>query len=94
MQPLLIAKEVAAILRIHEVDVYDLVKCAGLPALRVGKRRLRFDPAALANWLTGQRPAADPVGSTHHTIRERHPGKGGGSQEDYGGKSTATPKQD
>jgi excisionase family DNA binding protein len=51
MEPLLTVRDVAKILRIHENDVYALVKYGELSAIRVGKRRLRFSRSELSKWL-------------------------------------------
>lgn len=54
METLLTASEVAALLRVHQNDVYTLVKSGELRAIRVGKRRLRFSPSAVAAWLDAE----------------------------------------
>jgi len=55
VSPLLTAEDLSQIFRIHINDVYVLVRDAGLPAYRIGQRRLRFQAAEVTTWLTGQR---------------------------------------
>lgn len=49
-ETLLTAEELAPILKVSQWRVYDLVKKEGLPSIRLG-RAMRFDPAAVADWL-------------------------------------------
>jgi len=51
MKQLVKTKFVAALLGVHPHDVYQLVRTGGLPAIRVGARRLRFDLDAVEAWL-------------------------------------------
>jgi excisionase family DNA binding protein len=50
LEALLTVKEVAELLRIHQVTVYRMVRRRDLPSVRVG-RELRFDPADLRRWI-------------------------------------------
>jgi excisionase family DNA binding protein len=50
MEGLLTVKQVASLLAVHEMTVYGWTKAGTMPHLRVGSR-LKFDPAAVAEWL-------------------------------------------
>ena len=51
LNELLSAKQVAAKLRVQPWTIYELVKRGELPAVRIGKRILRFRPKAMADWV-------------------------------------------
>jgi len=46
--------DVAAYLRVHPKDVYELTALHGLPCIRFG-RRLRFDPGDVFRWVEARR---------------------------------------
>ena len=48
---LLTAKEAAAVLRVKPPQVYDLLRRGSLPAVRIGRRRLRVDEAKLREFI-------------------------------------------
>ena len=48
------AADVAAYLRVHPKDVYELTALRGLPCLRIG-RRLRFDPGDVLRWVEARK---------------------------------------
>lgn len=48
---LLLAEEVAPILRVNIQRVYELVRTDRIPFLRLGERQYRFSPLALRRWL-------------------------------------------
>lgn len=48
---LLTATEVAQILRVSTARVYELARQRMLPALTLGQRQVRFDEAALREWI-------------------------------------------
>ncbi len=48
---LLTAKEVAPILQVKTARVYELARERAIPSVRIGERQLRFDEAALRNWI-------------------------------------------
>jgi len=50
LQPLLIAKEAAALLRISERKLWQLQNCGEVPAVRLG-RAVRYDPADVRAWI-------------------------------------------
>lgn len=52
-EPLLTVTDVAKRLAISRRGVYYLLE-RGLPCLRLGKKTLRFDPAAIDAWLADQ----------------------------------------
>lgn len=52
---LLTAAEVASLLQVPTQAVYRMAEWGELPFVRVGKRRLRFDPAALSAWIQQQK---------------------------------------
>lgn len=45
------AQEAADLLRVDKKTVYEAIRLSGLPARRVGKRRLVIPRAALLRWL-------------------------------------------
>ena len=51
LEKLLTAKQAAEILGLSYPQVYRLAKSHALPCVRVGPRRLRFDPPQLRAWL-------------------------------------------
>jgi excisionase family DNA binding protein len=48
---LLTAKEVANILRVSTARVYALARTNSIPSITLGQRQLRFDEAALRNFI-------------------------------------------
>ncbi len=48
---LLTAKEVAPILRVTPARVYELARGRAIPTIIIGERQVRFDEAALRDWL-------------------------------------------
>lgn len=48
---LLIAKEVAELLRVDKQRVYELVRTEQIPVIRVGERQYRFSADAVERWL-------------------------------------------
>jgi excisionase family DNA binding protein len=54
--PLLTAAEVAELLKVPLKSVYRLVDEGDLPAVRVGPRRLRFDPEVIEELIRRGRP--------------------------------------
>ena len=48
---ILIADEVAAMLRIVRQRLYQLVRTHQIPVIRVGTRQYRFSAAAIKRWL-------------------------------------------
>jgi excisionase family DNA binding protein len=48
---LLTATEVAQILRVSKARVYELARQRMLPALTLGQRQIRFEEAALREWI-------------------------------------------
>jgi excisionase family DNA binding protein len=51
LNDLLSAKQVAAKFRVRPWTIYEMVKRGELPAVRVGKRILRFRPETIATWI-------------------------------------------
>ena len=47
----LVADEVAALLRVDKQRVYELVRRKMIPVIRVGPRQYRFSMAAIQRWL-------------------------------------------
>ncbi len=47
----LVADEVAAILRVDKQRVYELVRTRQIPVIRLGERQYRFSAEAVRRWL-------------------------------------------
>lgn len=43
--------EVAAFLNVRPLRIYELVQARHIPFSKIGPRQLRFDPAAIRQWL-------------------------------------------
>lgn len=50
-QQILIADEVAEMLRVDRQRVYELVRRNAIPVIRVGERQYRFDADAIKQWI-------------------------------------------
>jgi excisionase family DNA binding protein len=50
-QQILIAEEVAQLLRVDKQRVYELVRTNKLPVIRIGQRQYRFSKTAVEKWL-------------------------------------------
>jgi excisionase family DNA binding protein len=50
-QSILIADEVAEILRVDRQRVYELVRSNSIPFIKLGERQYRFSRPAIENWL-------------------------------------------
>jgi excisionase family DNA binding protein len=50
---ILIADEVAEILRVDRQRIYELVRTNQLPVIRLGERQYRFSRTAIENFLNG-----------------------------------------
>lgn len=63
MEKLLTANDVAEILGRRRKTVYDLVWRREIPALKINKKMLRFDPKDIQKWLDSKKTTAglDPV---------------------------------
>lgn len=48
---ILIADEVAELLRIDRQRVYELVRTDTIPVIRIGQRQYRFDFDAIQKWI-------------------------------------------
>jgi len=48
---ILVAEEVAKILRVDKQRVYELVRTNKIPTIRVGERQYRFDSDAIQKWI-------------------------------------------
>lgn len=60
-QRILIADEVAEMLRIDRQRVYELARRDAIPVIRLGERQYRFDAEAIRQWMTrgGSKAAED-----------------------------------
>ena len=47
----LIAGEVAELLRVDKQRVYELARRNAIPVIRIGERQYRFDATAIQQWL-------------------------------------------
>lgn len=59
-EPLISSPVVAERLNVSVDDLYHLVRSHGLPAIRIGKRRLRFRWSEVEAWLAGNRVGVAP----------------------------------
>jgi excisionase family DNA binding protein len=50
---ILIADEVAEMLRVDRQRVYELVRRNAIPVIRLGERQYRFDAEAIKAWIAG-----------------------------------------
>lgn len=48
---ILVADEVAELLRVDRQRVYELVRRNAIPVIRVGERQYRFDAEAIRQWI-------------------------------------------
>lgn len=48
---ILIADEVAELLRVDRQRVYELARRNAIPVIRLGERQYRFDAAAIRQWI-------------------------------------------
>ena len=55
----LVADEVAEILRVDRQRVYELVRQNAIPVIRLGERQYRFDAEAIRRWMTRGGTAAE-----------------------------------
>ncbi len=64
-QQILIADEVAEMLRVDRQRVYELVRTHAIPVIRVGERQYRFDAEAVSKWMErgGGSTTHDPADS-------------------------------
>lgn len=49
---ILVADEVAEMLRVDRQRVYELVRRNAIPVIRLGERQYRFDAEAILRWMT------------------------------------------
>jgi excisionase family DNA binding protein len=49
---LLTADEVAGILSVSTARVYELARTKNIPSITLGQRQVRFDEAALRDWIS------------------------------------------
>lgn len=62
-------EEVAQLLRVSKLTVYDLIKKDNLPAYRVG-RQMRVDPRDLENYKNKSKTGLEDTGNPHSTADE------------------------
>jgi excisionase family DNA binding protein len=48
---ILVAEEIAILLRIDKQRVYELVRTNQIPFIKLGERQYRFDKATIERWL-------------------------------------------
>jgi len=51
-QKILVADEVAQMLRVDRQRVYELARRNAIPVIRLGERQYRFDAEAIQQWMT------------------------------------------
>lgn len=59
---ILIADEVAKMLRVDRQRVYELVRRNAIPVIRLGERQYRFDAEAIKQWMERGGSAASSGG--------------------------------
>ncbi len=52
-QKILVADEVAELLRVDKQRVYELVRTKQIPFIKLGERQYRFSADAVRRWLEG-----------------------------------------
>lgn len=82
MEQLLTVEEVARMLGLAVRTVYGLVHYRRIPAVRISRRCVRFDPAAIAAWVKEKSADAEP-----RTAPRR---RRGGPQKSAAGVSSTT----
>lgn len=50
-QQILVADEVAEMLRVDRQRIYELVRRNAIPVIRLGERQYRFDAEAIKQWM-------------------------------------------
>jgi excisionase family DNA binding protein len=60
---ILVADEVAEILRVDRQRVYELVRRKAIPVIRLGERQYRFDAEAIRQWIVRGGSTAETIGS-------------------------------
>ncbi len=63
MPPLWTVREVAELLSVRPLRVYELVYARQIPFTKIGRRQLRFDPAAIRQWLDARTTQAQAEAS-------------------------------
>lgn len=48
---ILLADEVAELLRVDKQRVYELARRSAIPVIRLGERQYRFDAEAIRHWI-------------------------------------------
>lgn len=62
---LLTAREVSQVLQVTPARVYELARERAIPTVRIGERQVRFDEAALREWIAnGGRLQAQEIEGT------------------------------
>lgn len=60
---ILVADEVAEMLRVDRQRVYELARRNAIPVIRLGERQYRFDAEAIRQWMTRGGGKAEGGGS-------------------------------
>ena len=61
---ILVADEVAEMLRVDRQRVYELVRRKSIPVIRLGERQYRFDAEAIRQWMTRGGSMAEGKGNS------------------------------
>jgi len=67
-QQILIADEVAEMLRVDRQRVYELARRNAIPVIRLGERQYRFDAEAIKQWIERGGSSAALVGGASLNI--------------------------
>lgn len=57
----LVADEVAKMLRVDRQRVYELVRRNAIPVIRLGERQYRFDAESIRRWIEGGGSSASGI---------------------------------
>lgn len=59
---ILVADEVAEMLRVDRQRIYELARRGAIPVIRLGERQYRFDAEAIRQWMTRGGGTPDGIG--------------------------------
>ena len=59
---LLTAREVSQVLQVAQARVYELARERAIPTVRIGERQVRFDEAALRDWIKNGGSVTNEIG--------------------------------
>jgi excisionase family DNA binding protein len=60
MKQILVASEIADLLRVDKQRIYELVRRNAIPVIRIGQRQYRFDAEAIYDWIANGGNSKNP----------------------------------